>query len=123
MMDVNELRAYCRSKKGAEESFPFDATTLCFRVMGKIFALMPTDTPPGQLETINLKCDPSWAQILRQTYPAVQPGYHMNKQHWNTVTLDGSISDDEIYEMIDHSYTLIVKALKRTDREKLENAE
>ncbi|GAB4509550.1 MAG: MmcQ/YjbR family DNA-binding protein [Anaerolineae bacterium] len=122
-MDRVELRAYCGGRKGAEETFPFDATTLVFKVMGKMFALMPTDTPDDQPQTISLKCDPALAQVLRQTYAAVQPGYHLNKQHWNTVTLDGTIPDDEICDMIDHSYTLIVKSLKKADRATLDALE
>ena len=115
----DKLRAYCGAKKGALEDFPFGEETLVFKVMGKMFALMPLDVPPNKPHTINLKCDPELAQVLRQTYPAVQPGYHMNKQHWNTIICDGSIPDDEIYEMIDNSYTLVVKSLKKADREKL----
>lgn len=116
MLDV--LRAYCKGKKGAAEDFPFDATTLVVKVWGKIFALMATDQDPERPE-INLKCDPALAEMLRETYPAVVPGYHMNKRHWNTVTVDGSIPETEIYEMIDHSYTLVVKGLSRKDRDEL----
>ncbi len=119
MIDRQVLRDYCGSKPGAVEDFPFDAETLVFKVMGKLFALMGLDIPDDQPQTINLKCDPAWAEVLRQTYPAVQPGYHMNKRHWNTVTCDGTIPDSEIYEMIDQSYALVVKGLKKVDREKL----
>lgn len=119
-MHQHEIRAYCNSKKGAEETFPFDATTLVMKVMGKMFALMPTDMPEDQPQTINLKCEPALAEVLRQTYDAVKPGYHMNKQHWNTVVLDGSIPDDEIFEMVDNSYALVVKSLTKAQRERLE---
>lgn len=122
-MDRHELRAYCNSKIAAEETFPFDETTLVFKVMGKMFALMGTDIPEDQPQTVNLKCDPTLAQILRETYSAVIPGYHMNKKHWNTVILDGTVPDDEIIEMIDHSYDLVVKGLKKADREKLQRME
>ena len=119
-MNKQELRDYCSSKKGAEETFPFDAVTLVFKVMGKMFALMAVDTPDDQPPRINLKCDPALAEILRETYQAVQPGYHMDKRHWNTVICDGSIPDDEIREMIDNSYALVVEKLKKADREKLQ---
>ena len=119
-MDRHTLRAYCNRKIAAEETFPFDATTLVVKVMGKMFALMGTDTPHDQPQTLNLKCDPTLAVILRETYSAVIPGYHMNKKHWNTVICDGTIPDAEIIEMIDHSYDLVVKGLKKADREKLQ---
>jgi predicted DNA-binding protein (MmcQ/YjbR family) len=119
MIDLNSLRAYCNGKPGAVEDFPFDETTLVIKIMGKIFALMSLEVAPDEAPGINLKCDPGLAEILRNTYPAVQPGYHMNKRHWNTVTVDGSIPDEEIYEMIDNSYDLVVRGLKKADREKL----
>jgi predicted DNA-binding protein (MmcQ/YjbR family) len=115
-MNHDELRAYCLRKPGSSADFPFDETTLTLRVMGKIFALTDIASQPV---AVNLKCDPDWAIILRQTYDAVQPGYHMNKRHWNTVTLDGSIPIDEVNEMIDHSYRLVAKGLKKADREQL----
>lgn len=118
-MDREQLRAYCNSKKGAEETFPFDAVTLVFKVMGKMFALTSLDTLPDEPARVNLKCDPTLAVILRETYPAVLPGYHMNKRHWNTVVCDGTIPPDEIEEMIDNSYDLVVKGFKNADREKL----
>lgn len=120
MMNINELRAYCAGKTGAEETFPFDATTLVFKVMGKMFALMSLDIANNEPPRLNLKCDPIHAEILRETYEAVIPGYHLNKKHWNTVISDGTIPDDEIYEMIDNSYDLVVKSLKKADREKLQ---
>lgn len=102
-MDVVSLREYCISKKSVTESFPFDDETLVFKVSGKIFALVSLE---GDL-TINLKCDPSLALELRERYPAVTPGYHMNKVHWNTILLDGSIPDKEILKWVDHSYDLV----------------
>ncbi|MCU0499277.1 MAG: MmcQ/YjbR family DNA-binding protein [Anaerolineae bacterium] len=119
LLNMKDLRAYCGSKIGAVEDFPFDQETLTFKVMGKIFALLPLekrDQPPS----INLKCEPQLAQILRSTYDAVQPGYHMSKKHWNTVIVDGSIPADEILEMIDHSYLLVVKSLSKLDRQQLQ---
>ena len=119
MIDLAALRAYCATLNCSEETYPFDETTLVIKVMGKMFALMPTDLSSDEAQTISLKCDPMLAQLLRQTYPAVQPGYHLSKKHWNTVTLDGTISDEEIYEMIDNSYALVVKGLKKSEREAL----
>jgi predicted DNA-binding protein (MmcQ/YjbR family) len=102
-MNIEILREYCISKKGATESFPFGEETLVFKVTGKIFALVNLD---GDL-SINLKCDPVLAIDLRERYSAVTPGYHMNKKHWNTVLLDGSVPDKEVFSWIDHSYNLI----------------
>ncbi len=102
-MDGEMLREYCLDKIGASEGFPFGEEVRVFKVKNKMFALL-TKTMPAQ---ISLKCEPTLAQILRNTHPAVQPGYHLNKEHWNTVTVDGSIVDEEILSMIDHSYELI----------------
>jgi len=103
-MNIETLREYCISKKGAEESFPFGEDTLVFKVTGKIFALVNLY---GDL-SINLKCDPAFAIELRERYSSVTPGYHMNKKHWNTVLLNGSVPDKEIQTWIDHSYELII---------------
>jgi predicted DNA-binding protein (MmcQ/YjbR family) len=103
-MDIETLRNYCISKKDASESFPFGEDTLVFKTKGKIFALVNLD---GEL-SLNLKCDPALAIDLRERYSSVTPGYHMNKKHWNTVLLDGSVPDKEIQSWIDHSYDLIV---------------
>ena len=102
-MNIETLRDYCISKKGADESFPFGEDTLVFKVSGKIFALVNLD---GDL-SINLKCDPALAIELRERYSSVTAGYHMNKKHWNTVLMDGSVPDKEIFSWIDHSYNLI----------------
>ncbi|NDJ62754.1 MAG: MmcQ/YjbR family DNA-binding protein [Chloroflexi bacterium] len=114
--DREVLRAYCNAKPGVEETYPFDADTMVFKVMGKMFALIPAADPVS----ISLKCDPQLAIVLRQTYPAVTPGYHLNKAHWNTVACDGSVPDDELYEWIDASYGLVVKGLTKKDREALQ---
>jgi predicted DNA-binding protein (MmcQ/YjbR family) len=102
-MDIVALRDYCISKDGASESFPFGEDTLVFKVNDKIFALVNLD---GEL-SINLKCDPAFAIELRERYSAVTAGYHMNKKHWNTVMLNGSVPDKEVFSWIDHSYKLI----------------
>jgi predicted DNA-binding protein (MmcQ/YjbR family) len=103
-MDIVSLREYCIGKKGATESFPFGDDTLVFKADGKIFALVNLDDELS----INLKCDPILAIDLRERYTSVTPGYHMNKKHWNTVLLDGSIPDKEVFSWIDHSYDLII---------------
>jgi predicted DNA-binding protein (MmcQ/YjbR family) len=108
-MNIEDFRTYCLSKKGVTEEFPFDETTLVFKVMGKMFALTDLD---GDF-SINLKCDPDLAIELREQHPAVQPGYHMNKKHWNTVLMDGSISQKLIFEWTDHSYNLVVCQLPK----------
>ena len=104
-MNIEILREYCLSKPGAEETFPFGDNTLVFKINGKIFALANLDGDP----TINLKCNPSLALELRENYPCVIPGYHMNKKHWNTVVLDGSVPDKKVFGWIDHSYDLVKK--------------
>jgi predicted DNA-binding protein (MmcQ/YjbR family) len=115
-MNIESFRKYCLKKRGVTEEFPFDENTLVFKVMGKMFALTDLVDLPF---TINLKCDPEKAIELREKYDAVQPGYHMNKKHWNTVTIDNSIPENELLEMVDHSYNLVVEGLKKSDREKL----
>jgi predicted DNA-binding protein (MmcQ/YjbR family) len=116
-MDLSIIREYALGKPGTTEDTPFGPDTLVFRVVNKMFALAALDTVPLQ---VNLKCDPELAVELRERYEAVQPGYHQNKKHWNTVELDGSIPDREIYSMIDHSYECVVRGLKRSEREQLE---
>ena len=103
-MNIESLREYCIAKTGITESFPFGEDTLVFKVNKKISALVNLD---GDL-TINLKCDPAYAIELRERHPSVTPGYHMNKKHWNTVLLDGTVPDKEVFSWIDHSYSLIV---------------
>lgn len=115
-MNIEQLRDYCLQKAGVTEDFPFDETTLVFKVMGKMFAA----TSLARLPTsVNLKCDPVRALELREQYDGVQPGYHMNKKHWNTVTLQSDVPSSELRALIDHSYALVVKGLKKADREKL----
>ena len=116
-MNIEELREYCMAKKGVTESFPFDETTLVFKVAGKMFCL--TDLVDDF--SINLKNDPEKNMELREQFPAVKPGYHMNKQHWNTVQVDGSISDEMLKQLVDESYWLIVEKLPKKIREELKN--
>jgi predicted DNA-binding protein (MmcQ/YjbR family) len=114
-MNIEEFREYCLSKDEVTEGFPFDETTLVFKVFDKMFAL--TDTEKDF--TINLKCIPEKAIELREKYSSVIPGYHMNKKHWNTVVIDGSLPDDLIKEWIDESYSLVVEKLPLKLRNKL----
>ena len=116
-MNIEEFRSYCLLKKGVTEGFPFDDTTLVMKVLNKMFALANLD---GDL-SINLKCAPEKALELREQYPAVLPGYHMNKKHWNTVMIDDSIPDTLIKEWIDNSYNLVLSKLPKKEREKLNN--
>jgi predicted DNA-binding protein (MmcQ/YjbR family) len=104
-MNIEELREYCLSLPGVSEHFPFDETTLVFKVNGKMFALTDLEGPLS----VNLKCDPGLALELRERYPSVKPGYHMNKQHWNTVEIDGTVSDATLIEWITMSYNLVLK--------------
>ncbi|RUA15243.1 MAG: MmcQ/YjbR family DNA-binding protein [Clostridia bacterium] len=114
---LDSLRAYLLSKKGATEETPFGPDVLVFKVMGKMFALLAWQADPLR---ISLKCDPDDALALRKQYMAVRPGYYMNKRHWNTITLDGSIPEGEIWAMIDDSYALVARGLKKALREELE---
>ncbi len=117
-MNLEYLKLYLKNKSARTEDYPFGPDTLVYKVMGKMFALVGIDESPLR---INLKCDPNEAIILRDMYESVIPGYHMNKEHWNTVILDGSIPEEEIHKMIDESYRLVVESLKKSDREKLSN--
>ena len=116
-MNIEEVRHYCLQKKGATEDFPFGEDTLVLRVMGKIFAILPLEDG----DRINLKCDPELAQELRERFEDVQPGFHMNKKHWNTVIFNTGLPKNDFFPMVDHSYDLIVAKLKKADREALNN--
>ena len=117
-MNIEGFRKYCLSKKGVTEEFPFDNNTLVFKVMGKMFALTDVES----FEGINLKCEPELAAQLREQYSSVQPGYHMNKKHWNTLVLDGSVPPKLIRELVHHSYDLVVASLPAKSRPKMEGA-
>ncbi|TKG93415.1 MmcQ/YjbR family DNA-binding protein [Puteibacter caeruleilacunae] len=114
-MNIEELRDYCLTKKGVSESFPFDETTLVFKVLDKMFCL----TDIEKEFSMNLKCDPGKAIELRELYTAVQPGYHMNKKHWNTVKPDESTSKELIESWIDDSYNLVVSSFTKKKKEEL----
>lgn len=114
-MNIEDLREFCLLKKGVTEEFPFDETTLVFKVAGKMFLLTDLEGPLS----INVKCDPEYAIELRERYPSVKPGYHMSKKHWNTVQIDGMIEDRLVYQWIDDSYRLVIKSLSQKDQARL----
>lgn len=116
-MNVEDFRDYCLHKSGTTEETPFDEYTLVFKVMGKIYALTPLDEIDP---TANLKCDPEWSSELRDEYPDIIPGYHMNKKHWNTIYLARDLDDIFIKKLIDHSYDMVVRGLSRKLKEELD---
>ncbi len=109
-MNIEMFREYCLSKKGVEETFPFDEETLVFKVMGKMFAITGLE---HEVFTVTLKCDPDRAIELREEYPEITPGYHSNKKHWNSVFFEGDLDDAFLCELIDHSYNLVIKGLPK----------
>ena len=115
-MTRDQVLDLCTNMRGAVEDYPFGDDVAVFKVGGKMFALVMLAGEPGRL---NLKCDPEWALELRAKHAAVIPGYHTNKRHWNTVTLDGSLPDELVHDMVEDSYDLIVAALPRAVRERL----
>jgi predicted DNA-binding protein (MmcQ/YjbR family) len=118
-MDGRAVLAWCRTRPGASEEVPFGPATLVFKVGGKMFAAMPATPDPA---TVNLKCDPQFAEHLRSRHAAIAPGYHMSKRHWNTVRLDGTLPADLVEELLGHSYTLVVDSLPRAVREEVRGA-
>lgn len=115
-MDLERFQKHCLSKKGVTEEFPFGEETLVYKVMGKVFCLTGIET----FSSVNLKVDPEQGVELREQYPAVQPGYHMNKKHWVTVLLDGSIPDRLLLQWVDISYDLVVQGLTKKQQSALE---
>lgn len=118
-MNIETLREYCLTRPGAEESFPFGDDTLVFKVGGKIFLLAGINTG----DRFNAKCDPERAVELREQFSEVLPGFHMNKKHWNTVLMTGSLTENQLREIIDHSYTLVVKSLPKKVQEEIASLE
>ena len=112
-MNIEQLRDYCLLKQGVTEEFPFDNDTLVFKVAGKAFLLTSLKEP----ERFNVKCDPEYAIELRERFHEVIPGYHMNKKHWNTVFVNGSLTQQLIRQFIDDSYDLVVNRLPKKDKE------
>jgi predicted DNA-binding protein (MmcQ/YjbR family) len=115
-VNPRELRDCCLGHPGAAEEFPFGEVTSVFKVAGKIFALAALDRAPL---AVSVKCEPELAEQLRHTYPAIRPGYHLNKRHWNTVTVDGSLPDQLVRDLIEDSYDLVFSALPKRVREEL----
>ena len=115
-MNAEALREHCLSFTGAAETFPFGPETSVFKVSGRMFALSRLDQVPLR---VSIKCEPGLAEQLRKTYAAVLPGYHLNKRHWNTVVIDGSLTDQMIKDLIEDSYDLVVSSLSRARQEAL----
>jgi len=109
-MNVESLREYCLAKPDVTEETPFGPETIVYKISGKIFLLTGLDSADLRF---NVKCDPEKALELREEYPCVLPGYHMNKKHWNTIVVDGSVSSRLLKEWIDHSYELVKSSLPR----------
>lgn len=116
-MNRTELHQYLLARPACIEDYPFGPDAAVFKVQGKMFALLMTR---GGIDQVNLKCDPDQASSLRDLFDAVLPGYHMNKRHWNTVLLDGTIPRGEIERQVDHSYGLVVRGLPKKQRQALE---
>jgi predicted DNA-binding protein (MmcQ/YjbR family) len=112
-VDAGELKDLCLALPGAGEEFPFNDEVSVFKVGGKMFALTALDAAPLQ---VSLKCDPELAEHLRAAYPAITPGYHLNKRHWNTVTIDGSVPEDMVTDLLKDSYDLVVASLPKARR-------
>jgi predicted DNA-binding protein (MmcQ/YjbR family) len=115
-MEASELRRWCLEHAGAIEDFPFGPETSVFKVGGKMFALSALDREPLD---VSVKCEPELAEQLRHTHAAIRPGYHLNKRHWNTITLDGSVPDALVRDLVEDSYDLVVSALPKRVREQL----
>jgi predicted DNA-binding protein (MmcQ/YjbR family) len=112
-MDIEAFRGFCLSKKGVTEEFPFDEHVLAFKVLGKIFALTNLN---NEEFTVNLKCDPERAVELRDEFDDIQPGFHMNKKHWNTVFFEASIDDKMLMDLINHSYQCVCAKMTKKDK-------
>ncbi len=120
-MNIEELQAYCIKKKAVTESFPFNEDVLVFKVKNKIFALTSLKKRELGEGGVNLKCEPQRAIALRNEFDAIKGAFHMNKKHWNTVSLDGSVSKELVRELIDHSYNLVLKGLPKNVQKEIEN--
>jgi predicted DNA-binding protein (MmcQ/YjbR family) len=118
-MNFQQARSYCLELLGTEEDFPFGPDIYVYKIKGKIFAILGTEQNEGRL---NLKCDPSEALALRDIFPAISPGYHMNKKHWNTLRLNGTVPEQEIKRQIDQSRFLVVQSLPKMQRQALLNS-
>ena len=117
-MDIEMFRQYCLSKKATSESFPFDEETLVFKVLDKIFAILPLE---NENPIVNLKADPEWSIELREEHSQIYGGYHMNKKHWNSVELENGLSDELIIKLIDHSYEMVIAKMTKNSKDILDN--
>jgi len=118
-MNITDFYEYCLSKKGVTEHFPFDEDTLVFKVGGKVFALSSLSKWENGKAAVNLKCNPERAIELREEYEGVQPGFHMSKVHWNTVTINSDVPLKVLRELIDHSYELVFNSLTKKLRDEI----
>ena len=119
-MNIEQLREYCLKKNGVTENFPFDADTLVFKVLGKMFALFPLEKWEAGEGSVNLKCDPEYALELRAEHESIQPGWHMSKTHWNSIYIHkGELEPKFVLELIDHSYDMVVKGMTKKLRDQL----
>ncbi|EGV44539.1 MmcQ/YjbR family DNA-binding protein [Bizionia argentinensis JUB59] len=120
-MNIEQVQEYCLKKKGVTEEFPFDNDTLVFKVLNKIFALLPLQSWESGQAAINLKADPDYVIELRENYSSIRPGFHMNKKHWNTVYIyEDKVSPKFLKELIDHSYNMVVKGMTKKMRDSLQ---
>ena len=121
-MNIEQLRDYCHKKKGVTEDFPFDENTLVFKVLGKMFALFPLEKWEIGEGSVNLKCDPNYAEELRADYDSITAGWHMSKKHWNSLYLyKGELQPKLVCELIDHSYDMVVKGMTKKMRQELKS--
>ncbi len=119
-MNIDQLRDYCLSKPGTSEGFPFDEDTLVFKVLGKMFVLIPLEKWEVGEASINLKCDPEYSEELRAAYESIRPGFHMSKTHWNSIYIhENELKSNFIFKLIDHSYDMVVKAMSKKLRDTL----
>jgi predicted DNA-binding protein (MmcQ/YjbR family) len=119
-LTLEVIKAYCLAKPGSSAGYPFGEGTLVFKVLDRMYALCSEDERPLR---INLKCDPDDALALRAQYSAIIPGYHMNKKHWNSLIMDGSLQDSLVFELIDHSYQLVISKMSQAKQRKLRSIE
>ncbi|GAL66766.1 MmcQ/YjbR family DNA-binding protein [Jejuia pallidilutea] len=121
-MNIEQIRAYCLSKKGTSESFPFDESTLVFKVLNKMFLLAPLSLWDKGEATITLKCDPDYTMELRATYQSIYAGPYVSNKHWNTICIyKGELKPEFIKDLIDHSYNMVVKGMTKKMQEQLKN--
>ena len=122
-MNIQQLYEFCLSKKGVTEHFPFDEDTLVFKVGGKMFALTSLSNWENEIPSINLKCNPIIALELREKFEGINPGFHMSKIHWNTITINDDVPDKKVLHLINHSYELVFSSLSKKIKSEIENLE